>query len=163
MVKTLIAIAVAGAFALPLAAHASGSDNIVLAQAGGGGGGGGDASTSTRQPGATPPGSVSPGTPRSAATGADRDTGADRHANPSGSDRSTSGSFERLDKNHDGFISRDEGKDAPELNTRFTELDQNNDGKLSPDEYNALNASARGATGTGAMGGKAGGTSSTTK
>ena len=92
MVKTLIAIAVAGAFALPLAVHASGSDNIVLAQAGGGGGGGGDATTSTRQPGATPPGSVSPGTPRSAATGTDRDTGADRHANPSGSDRAASGS-----------------------------------------------------------------------
>src|SRR5205085_2532961 len=74
MVKTLIAIAVAGAFALPLAAQASGTHNMVVAQAGGGGGG--DTGSSARQPGATPPGSVSPGTPRSAATGADRDTGA---------------------------------------------------------------------------------------
>ena len=159
MVKTLIAIAVAGAFALPLAVQASGSNNIVLAQ---GGGGGGDTGASTRQPGATPPGQVSPGTPRSAATGADRETGADRNANPSGSmdrdrasggehsasGRSASRDFERLDKNHDGYISRDEAKDASELNTRFTELDRNNDGKLSRDEYSALNESSRGATGT---------------
>ena len=159
MVKTLIAIAVAGAFALPLAVQASGSNNIVLAQ---GGGGGGDTGASTRQPGATPPGQVSPGTPRSAATGADRETGADRNANPSGSmdrdrasggehsasGRSASRDFERLDKNHDGYISRDEAKDASELNTRFTELDANNDGKLSREEYNGVNAGARGATGS---------------
>ncbi len=55
--------------------------------------------------------------------------------------------FDQLDKNHDGFISRDEGKDAEELNTRFSELDTNNDNKLSRDEYNALNKSARGASG----------------
>src|SRR3954452_4139384 len=112
MVKTLIAIAVAGAFALPLAVQASGSNNIVLAQ---GGGGGGDTGASARQPGATPPGQVSPGTPRSAATGADRETGADRTANRSGmgrararggqpaaSDGWASRDFERRDKNHDG-------------------------------------------------------------
>ena len=150
MVKTLIAIAVAGAFALPMAVQASGSNNIVLAQ------GGGDTGASARQPGATPPGQVSPGTPRDAATSQDRETGADRNANPSGnmsrdrsaSGRSTSGNFDRLDKNHDGYISRDEAKDASELDTRFTELDRNNDNKLSRDEYNALNASGRGATGT---------------
>ena len=66
------------------------------------------------------------------------------------------GRFDALDKNHDGFISRDEAKDATELDTRFSELDVNNDGKLSRDEYNAVNASARGATGTGSMSGKAG-------
>lgn len=150
MIKTLIAIAVAGAFALPLAVQASGSNNIVLAQ------GGGDTGSSTRQPGATPPGQVSPGTPRDAATSQDRETGAERNANPNGmsrdrsaSGRSTSGDFDRLDKNHDGYISRDEAQDASELNTRFSELDRNNDGKLSRDEYNALNSSSRGATGTG--------------
>jgi hypothetical protein len=155
MIKTLIAIAVAGAFALPLAAQASGSNNIVLAQ------GGGDTGASTRQPGANPPGQISPGTPRSAATSEDRETGADRNANPNGMgrDRSSSGdrsaagrsasrSFDRLDKNHDGYISRDEAKDASELDTRFSELDRNNDGKLSRDEYNALNAGSRGASGT---------------
>ena len=162
MVKTLIAVAVAGAFALPMAAQASGSNNIVLAQ-----GGGGDTGASTRQPGATPPGQISPGTPRSAATSEDRETGADRHANPSGgmgrdrsaSGRSASGNFDRLDKNHDGYISRDEAQNASELDTRFTELDRNNDGKLSRDEYNALNSSSRGATGTGRSGSMGSGSS----
>ncbi|HZE60729.1 MAG TPA: EF-hand domain-containing protein [Burkholderiales bacterium] len=55
--------------------------------------------------------------------------------------------FDELDKNHDGYISRDEGRDAEELNTRFSELDTNNDNKLSRDEYNVLNQNARGASG----------------
>src|SRR5437660_6034949 len=128
MMKTLIAVAVAGAFALPMAALASaGSDNIVVAQAGGGAGGG-DASTSTRQPGANPPGAASPGSARDASTSTDRDTGAASRTNPSGSGASGTSAttnrmgFDRLDKNRDGFISRDEAKDAPELNTRFSEL-----------------------------------------
>jgi EF hand domain-containing protein len=140
MIKTLMALAVAGAFALPMAASAAG-----------------DSGASTRQEGANPPGTLSPGTPRSAASGADRDTGAAAHGNPTGNERAASGrsardNFDRLDKNHDGYVSRDEAKDAAELNTRFSELDRNNDGKLSRDEYDALNASsrgARGATGTG--------------
>ena len=64
--------------------------------------------------------------------------------------------FDRLDRNRDGYVSRDEAKDAAELNTRFTELDANNDGKLSHDEYSAVNSSARGATGTGSTSGRAG-------
>ena len=54
--------------------------------------------------------------------------------------------FDRLDRNRDGYISRDEANGAAELDTRFSELDRNNDGKLSRDEYNALNAGASGAT-----------------
>ena len=100
MIKTLIAVAVAGACALPLAAASAAGDKLLVAQAGGGAG----------------------------ATANNR--------------------FNALDKNHDGFISRDEAKDAAELNTRFTELDANNDGKLSREEYNGVNASARGATGS---------------
>jgi hypothetical protein len=46
--------------------------------------------------------------------------------------------FSELDRNGDGFVSRDEGRDAEELNTRFSELDANNDGKLSRDEYAVL-------------------------
>ena len=46
--------------------------------------------------------------------------------------------FKDLDRNGDGFVSRDEGRDAEELNTRFSELDANNDGKLSRDEYAVL-------------------------
>lgn len=136
MVRTLIAIAVAGAFALPMTSQAS--DSILVAQAGGG-----DTGASNRQEGVNPPGS-------------------DKHTNPAGKGASTAGAtsnrgrFEALDKNHDGYVSRDEAKDASELDTRFSELDRNNDGKLSAEEYNALNSSARGATGTGSKSGRAG-------
>jgi Ca2+-binding EF-hand superfamily protein len=51
--------------------------------------------------------------------------------------------FKDLDRNEDGFVSRDEGKDAEELNTRFSELDVNNDGKLSRGEYAVLEREAR--------------------
>jgi hypothetical protein len=142
MIRTLIAVAVAGAFALPLTSAAN--DNIVVAQ-----GGAGDTGASSRQEGVNPPGQASPGTPRSATTGIDRQTGM-------AGATSSRGRFEALDKNHDGYVSRDEAKDAAELNTRFTELDANNDGKLSHDEYSAVNSSARGATGTGSTSGRAG-------
>src|SRR6267142_2287692 len=125
MIKTLIAVAVAGAFALPVAALASAdSDNIVVAQAGGG-----DAITSAMS-----------GT---------------------GASNARMG-FDRLDRNRDGFISRDEARDANELKTRFSELDKDNDGKLSREEYDALDMGARGArgsagatSGTGSMSGSA--------
>ena len=152
MIRTLLAIAVAGAFALPVPASAA-NDNLVIAQ------GGGDTGASNRQEGANPPGQASPGVPRSATSGMDRDTGAVQRTNPSGSGSTTHrGRFDKLDKNHDGYISRDEAKNASELNTRFTELDTNNDGKLSRDEYNALRSSARGSAGatTGSMSSKKG-------
>jgi Ca2+-binding EF-hand superfamily protein len=50
--------------------------------------------------------------------------------------------FNELDRNGDGLVSRDEGRDAEELNTRFSELDVNNDGKLSRDEYAVLQREA---------------------
>jgi Ca2+-binding EF-hand superfamily protein len=50
--------------------------------------------------------------------------------------------FKELDRNADGFVSRDEGRDAEELNTRFSELDTNNDGKLSREEYVVLEREA---------------------
>lgn len=48
--------------------------------------------------------------------------------------------FAELDRNRDGYLSRDEANDAVELNTRFSELDANNDGKLSRDEYRVVSA-----------------------
>jgi Ca2+-binding EF-hand superfamily protein len=60
-------------------------------------------------------------------------------ANDAGSDAR----FKSLDRNGDGFVSRDESKDAEELKTRFSELDVNNDGKLSRDEYAVLEREAR--------------------
>ena len=48
--------------------------------------------------------------------------------------------FDALDRNHDGFLSRDEAEEARELDTRFSELDANNDGKLSREEYRVVGA-----------------------
>jgi hypothetical protein len=145
MTKTLIAAAIAGAFAFPMVASAQG-DNIVVAQ---------DTSSSNKQPGVNPPGATSPGSPSSTVTSTDRETGAAARANPSGAPDSAAaggtaaGNFDRLDKNRDGFVSRDEAKDASELNTRFTELDRNNDGKLSREEYGAITQGSAGATTSG--------------
>ena len=80
--------------------------------------------------------------PMAASAADDRASDKDAAAGTTRGDR-----FDQLDKNHDGFISRDEGKDAEELNTRFSELDTNNDNKLSREEYNALKKSARSASG----------------
>lgn len=110
MLKTLIALAVAGAFAAPMAAQASASDdNLVIAQAGGAGG-----------------------------------------------SRTEPHDFKALDTNHDGYVSRDEARNANELNTRFSELDRDNDNKLSRQEYSGIEADKR-AQGHGAAAGTHGG------
>ena len=147
MTRTLIAIATAVLFGAPLVAASAGSDRIVLAQSGGGGGADGP-DMANRQPGtaSSQPGTMSSEKSESAVTGRTQTRRA-----PSGM---TSGNerFDQLDRNRDGYVSRDEAKDAVELNTRFTELDKNNDGKLSREEYNALHEGASGSTGTGRVG-----------
>lgn len=126
MVRTLIAIAATGALALPAAALASAAgDNLLVAQASGG-----DTGASPRQPGANAPAATSPGA--SSAAGA----------------TSMRGRFEALDRNSDGFVSRDEANNATELNTRFSELDTNNDNKLTLQEYEAMGAAGTGASST---------------
>jgi hypothetical protein len=52
--------------------------------------------------------------------------------------------FESLDKNNDGYISRDEAKDTPYEQT-FSELDKDSDGKLSPSEHAAAPGAGSGA------------------
>ena len=49
----------------------------------------------------------------------------------------SAGGFAAIDRNGDGYISRDEARDAT-WNSRFTELDKDNDGRLSADEFSAL-------------------------
>lgn len=47
-------------------------------------------------------------------------------------------SFEDLDTNHDGQISIDEAKKAPEVSKGFVRADTNQDGKLDAAEFAAL-------------------------
>jgi hypothetical protein len=72
------------------------------------------------------------------------------------------GGFSTMDRNNDGYLSREEVRDAP-WNNRFSELDKDNDGRISQREFDAL----QGATGpsgrdasspstTGGMGGSVG-------
>jgi EF hand domain-containing protein len=58
----------------------------------------------------------------------------------------TAGGFAAMDRNNDGYISRDEARDAT-WNTRFSELDKDNDGRLSQSEFDALQGEAAGAAG----------------
>ena len=79
----------------------------------------------------------------------------------------TAGGFAAMDRNSDGYISRDEARDAT-WNTRFSELDKDNDGRISQSEFSALSGNAAGAAGatvdkdarspstTGGMGGSVG-------
>jgi len=48
---------------------------------------------------------------------------------------SSNQAFNNLDKNRDGFLSRDEAAPEKELAKRFSRFDANRDGKLSEDEY----------------------------
>lgn len=69
--------------------------------------------------------------------------GASKDVHPRGTSLDPHGRFDELDVNHDGYVSRDEARNAEELNTRFSELDRDNDGKLTQQEYNAFEADRR--------------------
>jgi hypothetical protein len=47
-------------------------------------------------------------------------------------------SFEALDTNHDGQISRDEAKKSADVSKKFVQADTNQDGKLDAAEFAAL-------------------------
>jgi hypothetical protein len=135
--KTAIAITVAAAFAVPLAAQASAdADKIIVAQAG-----------STMQPKdsnpAAPPATFGPGKTDSSTTTTAPKAESDRPAStPKAETGATAaGGFAAIDKNHDGYISRDEARDATWEN-RFSELDKDNDGRLSQSEFDAMQAGA---------------------
>ena len=67
---------------------------------------------------------------------------ADRPANTPKSETGAAGAtahgrFESYDRNKDGYISRDEARDAS-WSSRFSELDKDNDGRISRGEFDAL-------------------------
>ena len=51
-----------------------------------------------------------------------------------GTDKNDPG-FNKLDKNHDGYLSRTEAAGNPTLLKKFKDADRNHDGKLSRTEY----------------------------
>jgi Ca2+-binding EF-hand superfamily protein len=53
--------------------------------------------------------------------------------------------FAALDRNQDGYISRDEAKDG-QWNSRFSEIDKDNDERISQSEFEALQSASRGKT-----------------
>lgn len=52
----------------------------------------------------------------------------------------------QLDKNNDGYVSREEASGESALNSRFSELDKDSDGRISRSEWDAMHGS--GATGS---------------
>ena len=58
----------------------------------------------------------------------------------------TSGGFSVMDRNKDGYISRDEAREAP-WNNRFSEMDKDNDGRLSLGEFDAMRQQGAAAAG----------------
>ena len=73
------------------------------------------------------------------------------------------GGFAAVDRNNDGYLSRDEAREST-WNSRFSELDKDNDGRISQSEFSALGAAggasldkdARSPSTTGGMGGSVG-------
>ena len=119
LTRTIIAAAIVGVFAVPLAVQAadygtrSGSSPSVSTR----GGAQGDGSNTSQSDIANTPGKPGSSSPSSG-----------EHAGVSARE------FSRLDKNHDGYLSKDEVKLHPILRSRFASLDKNRDGKLSQAE-----------------------------
>jgi EF hand len=119
--KTAIAIALATAFAVPLAASAQADKPK-------------DNSSATH-------GNTSSTPIISGSNAPERPAATPKAEGGAGSGATGKSSFEALDKNHDGYLSRDETRDASWAN-RFSELDKDNDGRLSQSEFDAMQAGA---------------------
>jgi hypothetical protein len=116
--RTLLAIAVAAAFAGTFGALAQGTGGT------------------TSLPGTSEQGNPPAGAP----AGDQTEPGGGAS---SGSSRIPPDTFDQLDKDHDGFLSREEAA-GTNLASDFDELDTNRDGKLSPGE--ATSSAARGSS-----------------
>lgn len=112
--RTLIAAAVAAAFALPLSAQTTGDKAAS-----------GSSADATAKPSTTQSQSIGGS---SAASGS---------ASAGASSKAADAMFKDLDKNTDGFVSREEAKGSPH-EMAFDKFDKNADGKLSESELAAM-------------------------
>jgi hypothetical protein len=149
--KTLITAAVAAAFALPLAVQAQGGS---AGGASAGGGGGGAAGGTTTAPSATHP----QGNPNQ--TGSPSGTPGTRDSAGAGA---TGGGWTSLDKNKDGYLSREELKDHKTHS--FSSLDKDNDGRVSRSEFDSASSGTGSSSdsSTGSSSGSTGATPATPK
>jgi len=127
--KAIITTAVAGALALPLAGQAAdygkssaSSGSPSTSTRGGAPGTTGNAANTSQADIANTPGTPGSNSPSSGASGS---------VNISASE------FDKLDKNHDGSLSKDEVRLHPILRGKFASLDKDHDGKLSQSELAA--------------------------
>jgi hypothetical protein len=81
-----------------------------------------------------PPGGAPGGTPGGAPGG---DMPGAMPGGPGGANGAGGGAFEKLDKNKDGIVSKDEAKGDSGVKKNFSKWDTNKDGKLSKAEYEA--------------------------
>jgi len=111
----------------------------------------GSTSTTTTAPAGASAGSGASGAPVHSGTNApDRPANTPKSETGAAAGSGAHGGFSAMDRNNDGYISREEAREAT-WNNRFSELDKDNDGRISQSEFNAMGAST-----TGGMGGSVG-------
>jgi EF hand len=81
----------------------------------------------------------------------------DKASSPSAASSGAERTFDALDKNKDGSLSRDEVKGTPQEKD-FAKLDKNNDGKLTRQEHGGEQAATGATAGSGGSAGGAGST-----
>jgi EF hand len=120
----------------------------------------GSSSTTTTAPAGASAGTGASGAPAAAgSSSAPVHSGTNAPDRPANTPKSETGAaagsgaasgFSAMDRNNDGYISREEARDAT-WNNRFSELDKDNDGRISQSEFNTMGSST-----TGGMGGSVG-------
>jgi EF hand len=150
--KTLIAIAVAGLLAAPLALAQSGSSSTTTPQGSTGPAGMDKRSSDDQTPPKADREKSASGSATSRSGSASTRGGADTSASSSGISGSAGASvsaseFRKMDKNKDGFLSKDEVEGNASLSSSFDQMDKNHDGKLARSEVSgSASASASGTT-----------------
>ena len=111
----------------------------------------GSTSTTTTAPAGASASSGASGAPVHSGTNApDRPANTPKSETGAAAGAGAHGGFSTMDRNNDGYISREEAREAT-WNNRFSELDKDNDGRISQSEFNAMGSST-----TGGMGGSVG-------